>query len=182
MTAVAQKLMTVEEFVAWAEKRPEKHWELFEGVPEIQQAQNWGHARHVYRIARVIENTIEASGLALFFGIEGIVVKAGPNMAFEPDLVVFAGAMADRDIIVPEPLIVVEVLSPSTARKDLTVKLSGYFNVPSIQHYLIADWEERELIHYRREGTAIAPPLILSDGTLRLDPPGLEITLADVFK
>lgn len=174
--------MTAEEFAVWAEKRPEKHWELFDGVPQMQQAQSWGHARHVYRIARVVEDAIQASGLALSFGIEGIVVKAGPNTAFEPDVVVFSGLMSDHDVIVPEPLIVFEVLSPSTERKDLTVKLAGYFQVPSIEHYVIADWEARELIHYRREGAGIARPVILREGELRLVPPGIGIALSNVFR
>ncbi len=139
MPALAQKSMTAEEFVAWAEARPEKHWELFDGEPQIQQPQNWGHARHIRSIERLIEDAIAASGLRLFVGGQGLIVKAGPRTAFEPDIVVFDGPMADRDIITQKPLIVFEVLSPSTARKDLKVKLAGYFNVPSIEHYVIAD-------------------------------------------
>ena len=51
----------------------------------------------------------------------------------------------------PQPVIVVEVLSNSTARKDRTVKLGGYFAGPSIEHYLIVNWEEREIGDYRRD-------------------------------
>ena len=182
MTALAQKLMTAEEFLAWAEVRPEKHWELFDGVPRMQQSQNWGHARHVRRIARLFEDAINASALPLFVGTQGLVVKTGPKSAFEPDIVIFAGPMDDHEIIVPEPIIVVEVLSPSTARKDLTVKLAGYFNVPSVEHYLIADWEEQEIIHYRREGAGLAKPVILREGNLFLDPPGIGIDLAQIFQ
>ena len=136
--------MTAEEFAVWAEARPEKHWELFDGEPVLQQSQNWGHARHIRNLARLFEDTIAASRLGLFVGAQGLVVKAGPHTAFEPDVVVFAGPMDDHDIIVPQPVIVVEVLSNSTARKDRTVKLEGYFAVPAIKHYLIVDWEERE--------------------------------------
>ena len=103
-------------------------------------------------------------------------------MAFEPDIVVFWGPMDDYEIIVREPLIAVEVLSPSTARKDLTVKLAGYFDVPTIDHYVIADWEACELIHYRRAGNDISRPAILSSGVLLLDPPGIEIAITDVFR
>ncbi len=80
--------MTVEEFVTWASVRPEKHWELFEGLPALQQSQNWGHAHFKYRIARLFEDAIDAAGLPLSFGVDGIVVKAGPKTAFEPDVVV----------------------------------------------------------------------------------------------
>jgi len=58
MPALAQKSMTAEEFVAWAEARPEKHWELFEGEPQIQQSQNWGHARHVQNVSRLLYDAV----------------------------------------------------------------------------------------------------------------------------
>jgi hypothetical protein len=42
MTALVQKSMTAEEFVVWSAMRSEKHWELFDGVPQMQQAQKLG--------------------------------------------------------------------------------------------------------------------------------------------
>ena len=127
------------------------------------------------------DEAIAALRLDLFVGTQGLVVKAGPYTAFEPDVVVFAGPVDDRDIIVPQPVIVVEVLSDSTARKDRTVKLDGYFAVPSIKHYLIVDWEEREITQYRRKGSSLAKPVIVRDGTLSLQPPGLTLDISKVF-
>ena len=46
--------MTAEEFAVWAEARPEKHWELFDGEPILQQSQNWGHARHILSLRGVL--------------------------------------------------------------------------------------------------------------------------------
>jgi Uma2 family endonuclease len=181
MTTLAQKLMTAEEFAVWAEARPEKHWELFGGVPQLQPAQNVGHARLTCKIARLIEDAILAAGLRLLVGTRGLVVKAGPGLAFEPDVVV-SEPMAGHEIIVREPVIAIEVLSPSTERKDLTVKLAGYFNVPSIEHYVLADWETAELIHFRRAGSGFATPVMLREGELRLAPPGIGIALAKVFQ
>ncbi len=181
-TVLAQKLMTAEEFAVWAEARPEKHWELFEGVPKLQPPQNLGHGRTVQNIALLLYGAPQPAGRKLFAATRGLLVKAGPHTAFEPDVVAFSGHMDDYEIIVPEPLIVAEVLAANTQRTDLTVKIAGYFNVPSIEHYVIADWEARELIHHRREGTGIALPVIVREGVLRLDPPGIGIALAEVFK
>jgi hypothetical protein len=36
----AQELMTADEFALGEAKRPESHWELFDGVPQIQQAES----------------------------------------------------------------------------------------------------------------------------------------------
>jgi Uma2 family endonuclease len=180
-TALAQKSMTAEEFAVWAEARPEKHWELFQGVAEMQQSQTWGHQQVIGALYRLFYASIREKHLDLYVGSQGLVVEADPKTAFEPDVVVFSGRMEKAGIIAANPMIVVEVLSPSTARRDFSVKLAGYFKVPSIEHYIIADWEACELIHYRREGAAIAPPVILREGELRLDPPGIGLALADVF-
>jgi Uma2 family endonuclease len=182
MTALAQQLMTVEEFAVWAEKRPEKHWELFDGIPQMQQSQSWGHADVKGRIYLALLRGVAEAGLDYSVGVDGVVVKVGPATVFQPDVVVFAGQMARNEIVALEPLIVIEVLSPSTERRDLTVKLAGYFETPSIEHYVIADWEDCELIHYRREGRGVSRPVILREGVLRLDPPGIAITLADIFR
>jgi len=86
------------------------------------------------------------------------------------------------DLAIPNPVLVVEMLSPSTAKRDLSDKLAGYFKVPSVQHYLVLDPEEREVIWYRRAaGGTIEPPLTLREGTLRAEPPGIELAVADLF-
>ncbi len=118
-----------------------------------------------------------------FAAVGGLVVKVDANTAFEPDVVVYEGPRMKRgDIVVPKPVIVVEVLSQSTARKDLTDKLAGYFRVPSIAHYVIADPDALELIYYRRLKEGIAPPDILKEDVLRFDPPGVAIELAEIFE
>ena len=183
MTALAQKLMTAEEFLAWTEGRPEKHWELFHGAPQMQQSQTWGHANLKGLIYAALLRETRAHAPNHFAAVDGLVVKVDGNTAFEPDVVVYAGPRMQRgEIVVPKPVVAVEVLSQSTARKDLTDKLAGYFRVPSIMHYVIADPDSQELIYYRRQGEGIAPPAILKNGVLRLDPPGIAIELAEIFE
>jgi Uma2 family endonuclease len=83
---------------------------------------------------------------------------------------------------VPDPLIVVEVLSPSTRGGDLTRELVAYFRVPSVQHYLIF-WADRpHVVHHRRQddGAGIETR-VLTAGEIRLDPPGLTIMIDDVY-
>ena len=84
-------------------------------------------------------------------------------------------------IEIPNPLIVVEVLSEGTAGRDHGVKLAGYFSLPSLAHYLILDPERRTLIHHRRGQGDVIETRILTTGPLRLDPPGLEVAVEDLF-
>jgi Uma2 family endonuclease len=86
---------------------------------------------------------------------------------------------------VVDPLILFEVLSLPTRHIDASSKLAGYFRLPSVRHYLIVDPAQRLVIHHSRgdgdgDGDAIATRIIHA-GRLRLDPPGIDVALDDVF-
>ncbi len=70
--------------------------------------------------------------------------------------------------------------SPSTQSIDFADQLADYFRVASIQHYLIARTRRREVIHHSRAGAAVVTRII-NLGTIRLDPPGVTIDLADIY-
>ena len=64
---------------------------------------------------------------------------------------VYCEPARERDTVeVPEPVIVVEVLSDGTAARDQGPKLAGYFSLPSVAHYLILDPERRTVAHHWR--------------------------------
>ncbi|MEA2745585.1 MAG: hypothetical protein QOG25_3956 [Acetobacteraceae bacterium] len=102
---------------------------------------------------------------------------------FEPDAILRCGDVLSVDgIYVPDPLVVAEVLSPSTRNDDLTRKLVAYFRVPSVRHYLIF-WADRPpVIHHRRrdDGKGIETRVVTA-GEIRLDPPGIGINLEEVY-
>ena len=84
-------------------------------------------------------------------------------------------------IIIDNPLIVVEVLSPSTAAVDHGIKLEGYFSLPSLARYLILDPERRVVIRHKRGQGAVIETRILHEGAMRLEPPGLDLRVMDLF-
>jgi hypothetical protein len=57
----------------------------------------------------------------------------------------------------------------------------GYFSLPSLAHYLILDPERRVAIHHKRGQGDIIEIRILSEGVIRLDPPGIEAPVAEMF-
>lgn len=112
---------------------------------------------------------------------DGITVRIDARTAYEPDALVYCGPRLHGDAVeAPAPVIVVEVLSPGTAAKDKGRKLAGYFGVPSVRHYLIVDAVRRLVTHHWRAGSGIETGVI-SDGRLRLDPPGIELALDELF-
>ena len=113
--------------------------------------------------------------------MDGATVRVDPTPAYEPDALVYCGPALPPDAIeVADPVIVVEVVSPSSLHRDHNVKLVGYFLMPSLQHYLIVNPDRRMLVHHARDGDAIRTR-ILGSGALRLDPPGLLLEVVDLF-
>lgn len=100
---------------------------------------------------------------------------------YEPDAVVNCGPRLSPDAIAADnPVIVVEVLSPSIQSIDVGDKLADYFGVLSVQHYLIVRTRRQEVIHHRRAGAEIMTRIV-NLGTLTLDPPGITLEIAEFY-
>jgi len=175
--------MTVDEFLAWSVRQEQQgRYELFNGRVVMQQAQNWGHAQLCLQVHSVLSAAIKRAGVPFYAAPMGMTVRITKDYAFEPDALVAPLPKPRRtDLEIPNPVIVVEVLSPSTAKRDRTDKLTGYFKVPSIEHYLIVDPEQHEVAWYRRAaGETYHPPVRLCEGSLELSPPGIELAVATI--
>jgi Uma2 family endonuclease len=183
MNVVLPTRMTVDEFLAWAVRQEQGRFELFDGRVVMQQPQNWGHAELCVRIYNALAAAIERSGVPFYAAPVGMTVRITRKYAFEPDALVAPLPKPERtDLEIPNPVLVVEVLSASTKKRDRTDKLAGYFKVPSIAHYLLFDPETEEIVWHRRAaGGAIQPPVAVRDGSLTLDPPGIELAVAEIF-
>jgi Uma2 family endonuclease len=181
MTALAEKRMTVDEFLAWAAEEPGR-WELFDGVPVAMAPERVTHGRSKSRLVHAFDNAIAEAKLPCEFLIDSAAVRIDVGNMYQPDGMVSCGEPLSGDALeVPEPVIVVEVLSPGNAIKDLRDKLLGYFRVPSIQHYLIVDPDKKLVIHHARGQDDTVATRIVSEGSLKLDPPGLALPVAALF-
>jgi Uma2 family endonuclease len=181
MSTPAQRKMTVDEFLAWAEIQ-DGRWELYNGVPYLMAPEQVGHGKVKFAVQAALFHGIRRAGLPCHMQPDGATVRISPHVAHEPDALVYCGEELPRSAIeVPAPVIVVEVASPSTRKIDASLKLKGYFSLPSVHHYLIVDPDGPPLIHHRRQGENSIQTSIVHDGTLQLDPPGLEIAVAEIF-
>jgi Uma2 family endonuclease len=126
---------------------------------------------------------IKRSGVDCFALIDGVAIRISDRTAFEPDASVYAGPRQDGgDLELKSPIIVVEVASPSTVSRDSSTKLRGYFSRPTIAHYLIVDATENTVVHHTRGSGGEIVTHIVSDGVLALDPPGIEVPVAEFFR
>lgn len=175
--------MTVEEFLVWLEEGPEGvRCELVAGEVVAMAPEPAVHARREAAIWLALREAIAAAGLTCEALPDGLTVRIDAHTAYEPDAVVHCGdPLADDALIVPEPVIVVEVLSPTTRARDAGAKLADYFRLASVRHYLLVQTERRSVIHHHRGDAGEIETRVVTAGAFGLDPPGLTLDLADIY-
>ena len=142
--------MTVNEFLPWAKQQPER-WELLDGVPSAMSPERVIHGDTKYRAARSFDAAIAKARVPCRFVLDSAAVRVDARNSYQPDVLIYCGEPLSGDALeVPEPIIVVEVLSPGNAITDLRDKLQGYFRVASIHHYLVIDPDKRLIIYHSR--------------------------------
>jgi Uma2 family endonuclease len=178
MSATAPTHMTADEFIAWTMGQPEgRRYELVAGEVVAMAPERAAHGRMKGRIYESLVQAIRAAGLACEAFPDGMAVQVDADTIYEPDALVRCGVPLDDNAIkVLDPVIVVEVVSPSSRARDSGSKLEDYFRLLSVRHYLIVKTENHAVIHHERDATGAITTRILRDGPILLDPPGIELT------
>jgi Uma2 family endonuclease len=181
MSALHLPRMNVDEYLAWAEGRPGRY-ELYGGEVYQMAPERARHAVLKFAVQTALAGGIRRARLNCHMLPDGMTIRIDDHTAHEPDALVYCGPLLSGDaLVVPNPMVVVEVLSPSTRHVDASTKMKGYFSVPSVLHYLIVDPRGRVIIHHaRREGFEIATRIV-GEGSIKIDPPGFEFAFEEVF-
>jgi Uma2 family endonuclease len=181
MSNLAQSEMDVAAFLLWADGR-DGRWELRDGQPVLMAPERALHALVKLSAQIALREGVRRTGLPCGVFPDGMTVRMNARTAFEPDALVVCPPPTDLTTMeIPNPVIVVEVLSPSTAADDHGVKLDGYFSLGSVNHYLILDPDRRVMIHHRRAHAGAIETRVLREGVVVLDPPGFEAQVAAFF-
>src|SRR6476620_11633449 len=148
MTALPQARMTVDEYLAWTDGQPGRY-ELCNGTVYAMSPEGAGHAKVKGAVHGALVAGIRARGLPCHALPDGMTVRVDAATAYEPDALVYCGQeVAPSALEIPNPVVVVEVLSPSTRRIDTSAKVAGYFRLPSVAHYLILDPMQPLILHH----------------------------------
>ncbi len=179
MTVALRRAMTVSEYLAWSERQSERQrTELINGQIVPKATERVAHNRIKIAVLLALRRAVDAARLPCEVLTDGIAVRIDEHTAYEPDALVHCGdTLPGETMIAHNPIIIVEVLSPTTRHTDTSGKLIGYFKLSSVAHYLVIDPDARILTHYTR-GRA---PILLTGGRLRLDPPGLDLIVDDLL-
>lgn len=147
--ALESRPMTADEFLAWESTRMDRHefirGEVFAMTGGVDR--NDTVAGNLYMKLR---QHLRGTPCRVYGSDVKLRVDAA-DCFFYPDLMVTCSAadLADR-LVKREPVLVAEVLSPSTAAFDRGDKFADYRRLPSLAEYLIVDVERRRCDLYRK--------------------------------
>jgi Uma2 family endonuclease len=121
-------------------------------------------------------------GLCRVF-MSDIQLEAAPRVFYYPDGMVVCDDADDDPLIKRRPCLLVEVLSPGTARIERHEKLLAYQAIDSLRAYLIVDPEMRRVTRFLRDDNAAWQRAdIIGDGEVAVPCPETTLALADVFE
>jgi Uma2 family endonuclease len=166
---------SVTEFEAWHARRPER-WEFICGQPRLMTPASMKHS--------IIKGNAYAA-LRSMLGGPPCAALDGPQILTDEisaiaDVVVTCGPIDLSTPVIAEPVIIVEVMSPSSEADDAGRKWFSYRKIPSLKHYLVLSQDERAVQVHSRAGDLWRERLI-SAGRVELDDPPVRLDVDAIY-
>jgi Uma2 family endonuclease len=154
-------------------------YEVVRGELFVTPAPTYGHESVLSRLTRILDPYVAANDLGLVLHARSALRFQGSEV--EPDLMVRRRTSPDQDWeTAPAPLLVVEVLSPATRRRDREQKRAVYRDA-GVAEYWIVDGEGQTITAVRS-----GEPDVVFGRTARWWPAGvpepLDVVLAEIFR
>jgi Uma2 family endonuclease len=170
--------MTLAEFLRWNDGT-DARYELVDGRILSMAPPNDAHGTITVNLAVALANAFKPPCRVATEA--GILRPDRDDSYYVADLGVTCGPPADARQWLPEPILIVEVLSPSTEDHDRGHKVPDYREIPSLQEILLVSTEQRRLELWRRAGDHWRVEDLIGDATVRLESCNASIPLATIY-
>jgi Uma2 family endonuclease len=178
MDVALRKPMSLEAFLAW-EERQELRYE-FDGFEPV--AMTGGTSEH----SAIQRNLITALTVRLRgkpcqpHGSELKIAVAG-SIRY-PDAFVVCSPVPRGTTVISDPVVIFEVLSPSTSTTDRIVKNQEYRDTPSIQRYIMLEQDRQAATVFARAGDDWVGHVVSGEVVLVMPEIGVELPLAELYE
>ena len=167
---------TVAEFQEWHARQPER-WEFIDGWPRLMAPGSMKHSVIKSNVFRALHDVFRERGAT--------VLVSGPQILTDeisaiPDVVVTCTALDLSTPAIAEPVVIVEVMSPSTEADDTGRKWLCYQRIPSLRHYLLLSQDKRLVQLHSRAGDLWRERFI-ERGAVELDDPPVRLELDELY-
>lgn len=183
--ALQPDLLTVAEYLAFEEKATTKH-EYWDGHLRAMAGGSLEHAFLGHQLSRFFNDAMD--NLPCFAAGDNIAVRIEENNAIVyPDVVIWCGDSeleSEKQRILYNPIIVAEVLSPSTTPYDRGAKLKAYIQIPSLTDYLMLSPERVSIERYSRSdaGQWMYSLYVKRAEVIKFAKLGIELSVGDIYR
>ena len=173
--------MTPQEYFAFEEKTPLKH-EYLGGVVYAMVGATDRHNMIALNIAAFL-HAARPTGCQVFVSDMKLKVKlmAAETYYYYPDVLVSCAASDREPLFREQPILLVEVASPSTERIDRGEKLNAYRQIPALSEYVIVAQDQPEIEVYRRRNGWVRE-VLKPDEALVLEGIGTTLSPSQVYR
>lgn len=174
--------MSLDEFTEWVLTQDRKY-EYYKGEVFDVYAMAGAKANHnlvAINVAAALHGHLKGKQCQAFIADMMVRIEAD-NVGYYPDVMVTCSAEdRSRESFKTDPLLIVEVLSPSTAAYDRGKKFASYRKIALLQHVVFIDPEVNSIDHFQRDGDrwTLLPS---SDSSLHFAEIECQIETADIF-
>ena len=162
--------------------------EYYDGIVTRLPLRNGTYNLIATNVGATLHNALDKKGLNyIVSGFKQIIYLPSLNIGLYPDVLVIWEApqyFDDNEVLLINPLIIIEILSKSTAKYDKNAKFEKYKTLDSFREYVLID-QNRPYIktHYREEPNLWRDSFFMeSTGKLYLKSVDCEIDMAAIYK
>jgi Uma2 family endonuclease len=169
------------EFLTWVQAH-EGRYELAGSRVVMMTRGSRGHAILVRRLAAALEKRLDGNRWTVLTSDFG--VDLGPSTVRYPDVVVDVAGGRFKDLTATAPVLIAEVISPSSAKDDLGAKAEEYVRLPSLSAYLmLAQDEPKARVWVRGAGGFSREPKIVEghDAAIEIASLHIALPLAEIY-
>ena len=171
-------IRTVAEFLAW-EERQELRYE-FDGMRAV--AMVGGTAAHNIisgNVFATLRDRLRGKPCRAFS--ETVKIEVAGRIRY-PDVTVTCSPVPATATVIPAPVVIFEVLSDGTARKDRTEKNAEYRDTPTIMRYIMLEQDVLRGMMFAREGDRWVGSLLGPDAVIEMPEIAVSLPLADAYE
>lgn len=178
--------VTIEAFDAFVETKGDdgRLYELVDGVIVMLSNPTEAHEQIAANLASPLKAATDKRQCRTYIG--GMRVQLSDKVSgvdkTKPDVVVRCGPVTSTHTFITDPLVVVEVLSPSTIDFDRGAKLDFYKVVPTMSHIVLVYQDQMRVEHYQRTPHGFELQVLKKpEDRLEFDSLGFQIDLASIY-
>lgn len=177
MSATLREPVTIEEFLAWEERQELKY--EFDGFGPVAVAGGtFAHAAIQRNLAIAVGGRLLSKSCD-FVGSDFKIEVSG-SVRYPDGMVVCTPVPRDAKLI-DDPVVIFEVLCPSTAGKDRILKNREYRATPSVRRYVFLEQDRIAATVFTREGDDWIGRLFGDGDALAMPEIGITLPLAELY-